>query len=243
MKKVAIITGGSNGLGYEICCQLLDKGWRVFNLDKRLGRMSNPHYKHFEVDVSKEFQLKAVNKRLKGIEVDLLINNASINHISFIHNLKNEDLNRVIQTNINGYFLTVKTFLNLLIPKKGTVLNITSTAAKNPMTASLAYNITKAAQNMMTKQMARELTKRHNITVFGIAPNKIEGTEMSQYVDKIVPKIRGWEKEFAEKYAKADSLVKAESNAKDIAKAIVFLVNEKRRHKQLSGCVLDWGLE
>ena len=45
-----------------------------------------------------------------------------------------------------------------------------------PMTCSLAYNASKGAAHIMTLQLARELTKKHGITVFGIAPNKLKGT-------------------------------------------------------------------
>ena len=87
-----------------------------------------------------------------------------------------------------------------LAKTRGTVLNIVSNASHMPMTTSLAYNASKGAAHIMTLQLARELTKKHGITVFGISPNKLRGTEMSKDIEDQVVKHRGWTKEYAEQY-------------------------------------------
>jgi len=129
----------------------------------------------------------------------------------------------------------------MLIDSEGTILNIISDASHTPMTASLPYNASKGAQFIMNKQLARELTKRFNITVFGISPNKLKGTEMSKYIDEAAAETRGWTKEYAKKYQKQGLLTGKETDPKTIAEIVGFLLEKKERHEFLSGCDLEFG--
>lgn len=241
-QKVAIVTGGSNGLGKAIVEELVEKDYRVINLDIQSGLNRMATWQ--KCDVKNESDLKSVRNILRkmGItSIDLLVNNAGLNHLDYLENLEEKDFDRIIKTNVYGYFLVAKTFLPLLkIKNPGTIINIVSRAAKQPMTASLAYNASKGAQLIMTKQMARELTKRHGITVFGISPNRLEDTQMTKYINGTVPEVRGWTKEYAEKYQKKNTLVKGETKPKEVAEKIVYLVESK--HDFLSGSNLEFGI-
>ena len=86
-----------------------------------------------------------------------------------------------------------------------------------------------------------ELKKSHSLTVFGISPNKLAGTNMSKYIDDRVPDLRGWTPEEARQYQLNALPAGEETNPEDLAEFIAFLLSTKSRHKYLNGCVIPYG--
>ena len=222
-----LITGSSSGLGAALLQALKIDGHTVHGYDIKDG-----------LDVSKP-DLEYIVKIPKGI--DILINCAGINKIDWLPSFSEDDYDKVMNVNAKGIFMMSKVCLPLLIKSKGTILNIVSNASHMPMTCSLAYNASKAAAHMMTLQMARELTKQHGITVFGISPNKLEGTEMSKDIEGQVEKTRGWTKEYANHYQLNSLLTGKETPVNNVAMFIQFLLSKKENHKYLTGCVIPYG--
>lgn len=190
------------------------------------------------VDVSSSFSVEKAAAKVHG-PVDILINCAGVNRLDWIPNLQEEDWDQVMDTNAKGIFLCTQALLPKL--RGGTILNIISNAARVPMTASLAYNASKAAAEMMTKQMARELFKTHQITVFGISPNKLKGTPMSIEVDRRVGEVRGWPPEYVREYQLASIPIGEETDPATLAEFIAFLLSTKERHRYLHGCIIPYG--
>jgi NAD(P)-dependent dehydrogenase (short-subunit alcohol dehydrogenase family) len=129
-----------------------------------------------------------------------------------------------------------------LLKNGGTILNIISNAAIKPMTNSAIYNSSKAGSALLTKQMARELTQHYDITVFGISPNKVVPTKMSDYVDDVVPILRGWSKEFAKRYELANTPCKEYTDLEVFTDYIIYLLSEKINHKFLNGNIIEYGV-
>jgi 3-oxoacyl-[acyl-carrier protein] reductase len=191
-----------------------------------------------DVDIASFDSIEEAADKLPEL-IDIVINCAGVNFINYLPNVTEQAWNNVMDVNARSIFLTTK----LLLPKLhgGTVLNIVSNASRIPMTASLAYNASKAAALMMTKQLARELIKTHNITVFSVSPNKLSGTFMSSYIEKRVMELRGWTAEQASKY-QLDALPAGEETDSDtLAEFIAFLLSSKQRHKYLAGCDIQYG--
>jgi len=241
--KNAVVTGGSRGLGKEICKELRKQGLEVINLD-----IVEPIYKkdkknYIKCDITKEGDLKKAKRIIESEfgNLDILVNNAAKNHHNFLEDVSEEEFMSVINVNVKGLFLTSKVLLPLLKDTKGTICNIVSNAAKTPMTASIAYNASKGAQLIMTRQMARELTKEHDITVFAVSPNKLDGTHMSEQIDEWCPEVRGWAKEYAKQYQLDALLTGEETDPGVVAEVIAFILAEKKRHKYLSGCNFEFG--
>ncbi|MAE81416.1 MAG: hypothetical protein CMB80_01680 [Flammeovirgaceae bacterium] len=222
MSKI-LITGAGKGLGLKLAEKLTSDGHDVFKYDIGFGK-----------DVREP--------DLEGIEeLDILINNAGVNIIDWLENFTEEQWDRVVDTNSKGIFLMSKACLPMLAESKGTILNIVSNAAHMPMTCSLAYNASKGAAHIMTLQLARELTKKHGITVFGIAPNKMAGTGMSASIDEQVVKTRGWTKEYSQQYQLNGLLTGEETPPELLAEFIAYLLQDKEHHKFLTGCILPYG--
>ncbi len=122
------------------------------------------------------------------------------------------------------------------------MVNVSSKSAFVPFTTSHIYNASKAAIHMMTLQMARELRPRHGITVFGIGPNDMEGTGMSNYVEEVVPGLRGWTKEYADAYAAKARPAGAPTPPALIAEFLAYLLQDKEHHRFLTGAIIPYGV-
>ena len=218
-----LITGAAKGLGKAMKEKLISQGHKVYGFDMKDGNdIRNPELSEIP-------------------DIDILINNAGVNIINWLEDFEESDWDKVMDTNAKGIYMMTKACLPKLIYNKGTVVNIVSNAAHMPMTCSLAYNASKGAAHIMTLQMARELTKKHGITVFGIAPNKLSGTGMSDDIDNQVVATRGWTKEHAQQYQLNGLLAGEETPPERLAEFLAYLLQDKDHHKYLTGCILPYG--
>ena len=219
-----LITGTGKGLGKAMKEELEKQGHSIIDYNLEDGN---------DVRTTKDL--------IMWENIDVLINNAGVNLIDWLENFEEDMWDKVMDTNAKGIYMMTKACLPSLIRRKGTILNIVSNAAHMPMTCSLAYNASKGAAHIMTLQLARELTKKHGITVFGIAPNKLKGTGMSDAIDDQVVKSRGWTKEYAQQYQLNGLLTGEETPPQRLAEFVAFLLQSKEHHKYLTGCILPYG--
>jgi NAD(P)-dependent dehydrogenase (short-subunit alcohol dehydrogenase family) len=246
-----VVTGGSSGLGKAIVEQALDKGFFVVNIAKDQYTGHNQGFvSNLPIDLAAPEAQEQLRNGLEqtfsnGKECHALINCAGVNHIEWLEDLETEDWERVVNVNARAIWWTTQALLPALSRRHqdgsaGTICNVVSNASHMPMTASLPYNASKGAAHIMTLQMARELTPRHGITVFGVSPGKMANTGMSAYIDERVPVVRGWSREQAEQYQQA-GLLTGEIDPRVLAEFLLWLLSFKYRHQHLSGCILPYG--
>jgi len=222
-----LVTGSNSGLGLAIAHSLSKDGHDVIPFDKALKQdVCDPDFEY----------LRAVSE--KGL--DGLINCAGINHNAWFEDISPFKLQQVMTTNAFSFVYMTQGVLEGLKKSKGFVINIVSNAAHIPMTASLAYNASKAAALMITKQMAHELTPRHGITVLSVSPNKLRGTNMSRQIESDVVRVRGWTPEYAAEYQKKALMHGLETEPRDVANFISNLVTTGQ-YKYMSGCDIPFG--
>ena len=131
---------------------------------------------------------------------DCLIYCAGVNRINRFDESPEEDFWESMDVNCYGFVRLIKIIREKNKWNPGMkVCFVTSNAANVPMRHSLAYNCSKAAANMAIKQMAREISPTEMV-IFGVAPNKLEGTPMSREIEKKVLEMRGWTAEEAKRY-------------------------------------------
>lgn len=230
MKRHAVVTGHTSGLGYEIYRALEDQGYEVvgWSLDT-------------DVDLTNQ---RSVAKAASALfpPVDVLVNCAGVNYINWHEDTPIEEWDRLMNTNARALWLTVREMIRRnCFMDPATVVNIVSNASHMPMTNSAAYNASKGAAHILTLQMARELRKRHGLTVFGVSPNKLKGTGMSSYIDSRVCELRGWTPEEAEAYQLAGLPAGEETDPAVVGDFIGYLLSDRQRHKYLHGCIIPYG--
>jgi NAD(P)-dependent dehydrogenase (short-subunit alcohol dehydrogenase family) len=185
----------------------------------------------------------------------VLINCVGVNYIEWFPQADlEEQFNRLMRINVLSHLQLVQELIGSKPPltsvagqynnwfrDTGTLIEIISNASHMPMTNSVIYNATKGAQHIATLALGRELKKTHNLTVFGISPNKLKGTGMSTYIEGRVPELRGWTPEQAEAYQLASLAAGEETTPEALAGFIANLVRTPDDHKFLANTVIPYG--
>ena len=182
--KVAVVTGGSRGIGRAIAMALAGRGARVAichyadpEADRTLAALKAvSDGMAVDADVSDEAQVKAlfdtVNDKLGA--VDILVNNAGILHESPLAETEAEAFDRVIAVNLRGTFLASREFVRR--GSAGRIINIASDLGLLGREHMAAYTASKGAIISLTRTLARELAP--DVLVNAIAPGSIE-TDMT----------------------------------------------------------------
>ena len=222
MARVALVTGGTRGIGHAISIALKNSGYRVaasyagndaaaqaFQVETGI-----PVYK-FDVS-SYEATEKAVQQIAKDLgPIDVLVNNAGITRDGMFHKMTKQQWDEVIGTNLNGLFnVTRQVWEGMRARKFGRVINISSINGQKGQMGQVNYSASKAGDLGFTKALAQE-GARAGITVNAICPGYI-ATEMV----KAVPK------EVLEKSILPQIPVGRLGEPSEIARCVVFLASD-----------------
>lgn len=195
MKKVAIVTGASRGIGKEIAKTLAKQGIQVianYNQSKEKAEQLQEEMKKeniaidiFQADVSKRKGVKelveyTLNQYKK---IDILINNAGIAEYKLFTDETDQDWEKVINTNLYSAFaMSQEVIPNMIHNKQGCIINISSIWGMVGSSLEVLYSISKAGMDGLTKALAKELGPS-KIRVNSIAPGVI-GTDMCEEFTK-----------------------------------------------------------
>lgn len=186
MKKTVIITGASKGIGRYMAESLAMDGYNVVanynnseNEAKKLKedlKLKGFDIEIFKADVSKREEVEklvefAINKYKN---IDVLINNAGIYKFNFIQDIKEEEWDNIINTNLKSVFLCCQAVLeNMMKNRNGCIINISSVDGIVGEACQLHYSASKAGVDGITKSLAKELGSL-NIRVNSIAPGAVK---------------------------------------------------------------------
>lgn len=193
MNKVAVITGGSKGIGAEIVKELASKDYDIvftyFTSEEKAKELKNllsdKNIDMFKCDISKSSQVKDLYNYVlsKYKSIDLLVNNAGISLNSFFDSTTDEQWQNIIDTNLSGTFYCCREFCKAMIAQKsGKIINISSIWGQVGASMEVAYSASKAGVIGLTKALAKELAPSH-ITVNCIAPGATD-TDMMRVYDQ-----------------------------------------------------------
>ena len=192
MARVALVTGGTRGIGHAISTALKSAGYRVAasyagNDAAAQAFQAETGIPVYKFDVS---SYEASEKAIKQIEkdlgpIDVLVNNAGITKDTMFHKMTREHWDAVIGTNLNGLFnVTRPVWEGMRSRKFGRVINISSINGQKGQMGQVNYSASKAGDIGFTKALAQE-GARAGITVNVICPGYI-GTEMVKAVPQDV---------------------------------------------------------
>lgn len=224
--KVAIITGGTRGIGLETAKLFLENGAKVAifgsshesveNAVKQLKGLN----KDYEVlglypNLVDEEEIREAFEKVKNNfgKIDILINNAGISSSTKLMDYTEEELNKLIDINIKGVFLCSKVIVPFFDSIGGVILNTSSMVSVYGQPSGSMYPASKFAVNGLTKSLARELAVK-NIRVNAVAPGIIE-TDM----------ITNLPREVIEPLIKTIPLGRIGKPC-DVAKAFLFLASD-----------------
>lgn len=191
--RVALITGGSKGIGKAIAMELASRGAICLLIARDLKRLQETAYEIKKISGKVEVygadvaDYERISEIVREIEkkykrVDILINNAGIGLFASVVEIKIEDWDRVMNTNLTAVFYLTKQILPIMMRKgKGVIVNIASLAGKNSFVGGGAYCASKAGLIAFSECLMLEV-RNYNIKVGLVLPGSV-ATEFSDKSD------------------------------------------------------------
>lgn len=229
--RVAVVTGGSRGIGRACALRLAEAGCDIAVLYagndeaaretveavEALGRRARA----WKCDVANAEECAAVCKEVASELgcVDVLVNNAGVTRDNLLGRIKDDDFDRVIDVNLKGAFNMVKALYRNWLRNKGTgrIVNVSSVVGLMGNAGQANYAASKAGLIGLTKSIARELAPR-GVTCNAVAPGFIE-TDMTAGLSAEVRE--GYDKQIPLGYM---------GSAQDVAEVVAFLASPAARY-------------
>ena len=240
--QVAIVTGGTRGIGKAICLLFAEEGARVVaNFSKDVAaaeelmkevQSKGLHIGLFKADVTQFDQVKEMVEETFAQygRIDILVNNVGLIRDNFLMLMSDDDWDSLIKGNLNSLFYCCKMVIRKMIPeRKGKIINISSISGILGTSGQTNYATTKGGVISFTKSLARELGP-FNIHVNAVAPGLIE----SEMVSKMP-------KEKVEAIIKSSSLGRI-GKPEEVARVVLFLASEQSDYITGQTIVVDGGI-
>jgi 3-oxoacyl-[acyl-carrier protein] reductase len=240
--KIALVTGGSRGIGRAIALRLAEEGADVSVNYRSDGSAAQDTVRQLEsagvravavqadVGIADDVQRMVSTTSESLGPIQILVNNAGISADMLTMRLSEEDWDRVLDTDLKGAFLVTKAILRPMIRQRwGRIINIASVVGFVGNAGQSSYAAAKAGLIGFSKSVAREVATR-NITVNVVAPGLID-TDMT---DRLTDEIRTW---------MLDQVPMGKpGRAEDVASAVAFLASDDASYMTGQTLKVDGGM-
>ena len=236
MAKYALVTGVLGGIGSVISRKLKESGYYVYGLDVRddfdykCDRFILFDINQFVVDSSYRIRFTEIFNNLIP-NLDLLVNNAAVQRLDSLDNLKIEEWSETLNVNLTGPLLLSKLFLKRLEESKGSIINIGSIHERLTKKRFISYATSKSALVGLTRAMAVDLEGR--VRVNAVSPAAIETKMLLDGFDNNEEKVKELE---------ALHPVQRFGYPEDVAKLVLFLASENNGFIHGANISLDGGI-
>ena len=242
--KIALVTGGGSGIGKEVCKVLAKQGAHVIvvdlNADSAKGTIdeitSNGNTAEvLTLDVTNQGTVTTAFEKLKSL--DILVNCAGISHIGSATTTNEADFEKVFQVNVKGVYNCLQAGVNVM--KKsggGSIVNISSIAAKVGLSDRFAYSMSKGAVHAMTMSVAKDYIK-DNIRCNSVSPGRVHTPFVDGFLKKNYP---GQEAEMFEKLSKTQPIGRMGLPI-EVAHQVLYLCSEEAAFITGSDFSIDGG--
>lgn len=240
MKKIALVAGGSKGIGKAIVERFAKEGYFVYFTYNRSSKSAEEMVKELGEDKVEAFKLAAnddenTTKLIQKIskekgQIDVFVNNAGITKDNYFSMMSKDEWNSVIDVNLNSAFFITKLVSKIMMQKRtGSIILISSISASLGQIGQANYSASKAALIAFSRSIAKELAK-FNIRVNTISPGFIQ-TDMTK---KISNKI-------LEEYIKNIPLQR-QGLPNEVANVANFLASNEASYITSTNLIVDGGL-
>lgn len=196
--KVAIVTGGTRGIGFEVVRTFLNNGASVALLgskEESVTRATNKLKEEnenypvigFYPDLASEKEVKEVFSKVANEfgHIDILVNNAGLSSSTKIEDYTIEEYDKIANVNMKGVFICSKEIVPYLKETKGNIINISSMVSIYGQSAGCVYPMSKFAVNGLTKSLSRELASV-GIRVNAVAPGITKTDMVASLPDEVI---------------------------------------------------------
>ena len=241
--KVAVVTGGSRGVGRAIALGFAEAGADVVvasrtiaDLQKVVQQIEELGRRALAVETNIAVKSEVDNMVAKTLEkfgtIDILVNNAAINIMRPLIELREDGWDKVMNVDLKGYYLCSQAGAKVMMEKKsGNIINMTSTGAVKAAAGLGAYSIAKAGVVMLTQILAVELA-HYNIRVNAIGPSLVR-TGFSEPM---------WANPDVLKAVEASTPLSRIAEPEDIMSAVLFLASDASSYITGQTIYVDGGI-
>lgn len=196
MRKYALVTGGSRGIGRAVCVKLARMGYNILvnyvsnaaEAEKTLElvRREGQDGETLMFDVSERGQVAKAIEAWENAHpeeyIEVLVNNAGIRRDNMLVFMPDEDWHKVLGITLDGFYNVTQTVLQqMLVHKQGRIINMASVSGMKGLPGQCNYSAAKGGLIAATKALALEVARKH-VTVNAVAPGFIE-TDMTEGLD------------------------------------------------------------
>ncbi|GAB6109299.1 beta-ketoacyl-ACP reductase [Fusibacter bizertensis] len=217
--KVAVVTGGAQGIGQCISETFAREGAKVIAVDMSDLSYTCENVEGYKLNVTKRSDIEQfVAETVKKYgHIDILVNNAGITRDALVNKMTEEMWDLVIDVNLKGVFnLTQAIAPVMLEQKKGSIINIASVVGEYGNVGQSNYAATKAGVIALAKTWAKEFSRKGEaIRVNSVAPGYVNTEMMKTVPDKVLDPIR------------AKTMLGRLGEPQEIANAVLFLASDE----------------
>ncbi len=217
--KVAVVTGGAQGIGKSVCETFAREGAKVIAVDMSDLTYTNESVEGYKLNVTNRSDIEQFVEYVvkKYGQIDVLVNNAGITRDALLKKMTEEMWDLVIDVNLKGVFNLTQAVSPVMIEnKKGSIINISSIVGEYGNVGQTNYAATKAGVIGLTKTWAKEFSRKGEaVRVNAVAPGYCNTEMMATVPDKVLDPIR------------QKTMLGRLGEPQEIANAVLFLASDE----------------